>query len=260
MDVAPVAVYRRTVAASLARVWENVLDWEHLPWLHRTTFRYVTLLEERPDWYRVESALLGPRARPFVIEVALDRANRLYHNRTVDGPGTGTNIVTRLDPIGPHETGIHVEFLVPGVPSERAAAVGAGYTRLYARLWDEDEQMMRRRQEVVEAGARRTAPAAVALGTVDGVRARLPLLVDAGGRRVRVVDVDGALVAHAAECPHRGGPLDDAPVEDGCVACPWHGYRFDVRTGLSADGRALRLEPAPRVVTSADGPCHLTWR
>jgi len=259
MEIAPVAVYRRTVAASLARVWENVLDWEHLPWLHRTTFRYVKLLEERPDWYRVESALLGPRARPFVIEVALDRAHRLYHNRTIDGPGTGTDIVTRLDPIGPHATGIHVEFQVPGVATERAAAIGATYTRLYTLLWDEDERMMRRRQQVVDAGARRATPSPVALGAVDVLRSRLPLIVNANGRRVRVVDVGGTLLAHAIGCPHRGGPLDDAPVEDGCVACPWHGYRFDVRTGASADGRGLRLEPAPRVVTSADGSCHLAW-
>jgi hypothetical protein len=29
----PVATYERTVRASLDRVRENVLDWEHLPWL-----------------------------------------------------------------------------------------------------------------------------------------------------------------------------------------------------------------------------------
>ena len=28
------AVYKREVAASLERVWENVYDWEHLPFLH----------------------------------------------------------------------------------------------------------------------------------------------------------------------------------------------------------------------------------
>ena len=30
-----VATYRRRIGASLERVWENVHDWEHLPWLHR---------------------------------------------------------------------------------------------------------------------------------------------------------------------------------------------------------------------------------
>ena len=30
--------------ASLPRVWENVHDWEHLPWLHRSTFCSIDLL------------------------------------------------------------------------------------------------------------------------------------------------------------------------------------------------------------------------
>ena len=46
---------------------------------------------------------------------------------------------------------------------------------------------------------------------------------------------------------HWLGPLEDAAVHDGCITCPWHGYRFDVRTGASADGRGLRLGAAPRV-------------
>jgi nitrite reductase/ring-hydroxylating ferredoxin subunit len=53
-------------------------------------------------------------------------------------------------------------------------------------------------------------------------------------------------------CTHLLGPLGEAPVEDGCVTCPWHGYRFDVRTGRSADGRRLRLSPAPRVEVDAE--------
>jgi nitrite reductase/ring-hydroxylating ferredoxin subunit len=261
MQLAPLAVYRRTIAASLARIWENVLDWEHLPWLHRTTFRYVKLLEQHRDGYRVESALRAPGARPFVIEVALDRPNRLYHNRTIEGAGTGTDIVTRLDPIGPHETGIHVEFLAPGIRAARAPAIGAMYTQLYTQLWDEDERMMVRRQQVLDAGARRgtNAPSAVPLGPMETLWTRLPLMVEADGARVRVVHVDGTLVAHATTCPHLGGPLDDGAIEDGCVQCPWHGYRFDLRTGASADGRGLRLAPAARVVTSADGTCGLTW-
>ncbi len=261
MEIAPVAVYRRTVTASLARVWENVLDWEHLPWLHRTTFRYVRLLDWKTDQYRVESALVGPKAKPFVIEVTLDRANRLYHNRTIEGAGTGSDIVTRLDPIAPHETGIHVEFLVPGVPPERVLVVAAMYERLYERLWNEDQGMMMRRQRVVDAGARRASNGRdpVTLGAVADVRARLPLVIEAHGERIRVVDVHGTLVAHPTTCPHLGGPLEEVPVDDGCVTCPWHGYRFDLRTGRSVDDRGLHLDHAPRVETSDDGSCRLTW-
>ena len=41
-DLTHVGDYERVVSASLARAWENVLDWEHLPWLHRTSFAPVT--------------------------------------------------------------------------------------------------------------------------------------------------------------------------------------------------------------------------
>src|SRR5262249_48076880 len=115
----------------------------------------------------------------------------------------------------PHETRIAVEFLVPGVARARVDAVGAAYVRLYTLLWDQDEAMMLRRQALL-----------------DG---RL-----AGG--VRTVEVDGVPTRLSTVCPHWGGPLDDAPIDDGCVTCPWHGYRFDVRTGHCVDGGRLRLE------------------
>ncbi len=98
----------------------------------------------------------------------------------------------------------------------------------------------------------RSEPAAVLLGSLEEMRARLPLQVEYAGGRFRVVEVDGTLLAHATVCAHALGPLDDAEVEDGCIRCPWHGYRYDVRTGRSADGRGLRLATPPRVVIDAD--------
>ena len=41
-------------------------------------------------------------------------------------------------------------------------------------------------------------------------------------------------------------------LEDGCVQCPWHGYRFDVRTGRQVGEGRLRLAPAPRVEIDPD--------
>ena len=32
-------------------------------------------------------------------------------------------------------------------------------------------------------------------------------------------------------CPHRGGPLANGRLDGHVVACPWHGWTFDVRTG-----------------------------
>ncbi len=54
------------------------------------------------------------------------------------------------------------------------------------------------------------------------------------GREIALYRIDGVLHAIDAVCPHRGGPLDEADLEDGrIIACPWHGWRFDITTGLS---------------------------
>ena len=217
MRLARVSTYERTVRASLDLVRENVLDWEHLPWLHPETFSHVRLLDRRRDGFRVESALRGVPADLLQIDVRFEAGGLTYHSRTVEGHGVGTDIVTRLEVLDAHATGVAVEFLVPEVAPERAARIGAFYVQLYTLLWDQDEAMMMRRQAFL-----------------DGRLANA----------MREVEVNGVRIRHATVCPHLGGPLDDAPVEDGCVRCPWHGYRFDLRTGRNADGGPLRLETA----------------
>jgi nitrite reductase/ring-hydroxylating ferredoxin subunit len=142
------------------------------------------------------------------------------------------------------------------------------YLALYRRLWDEDESMMQAREEALESRRAREKTRATTLGPVDlgpksALIARLPLRVEANGHPYRVVLIDGALAAHSAVCPHQLGPLDDDRSSDlppGEIECPWHGYRFDVRTGRSCDGRRLRLAPAPLVVEDrATGNVTLRW-
>ena len=43
LNMVQVASYDRLILAPLVRVWENVLDWEHLPYLHDASFNYVEL-------------------------------------------------------------------------------------------------------------------------------------------------------------------------------------------------------------------------
>jgi nitrite reductase/ring-hydroxylating ferredoxin subunit len=72
--------------------------------------------------------------------------------------------------------------------------------------------------------------------------------VELNGEPFRILELeDGVLVAHSTICPHWLGPLEEVMPEDGILRCPWHGYRFDLRTGANADGRGCRLAPAPRV-------------
>jgi 3-phenylpropionate/trans-cinnamate dioxygenase ferredoxin component len=55
--------------------------------------------------------------------------------------------------------------------------------------------------------------------------------VEANGRRVLLVNLEGEVHVLDAHCPHRGGPLDEGELWNGAIECPWHHYRYDVRTG-----------------------------
>ena len=49
-------------------------------------------------------------------------------------------------------------------------------------------------------------------------------------------NVGGEAFAINAVCPHRGGPLANGRLDGHIVACPWHGWTFDVRTGQPDHG------------------------
>jgi nitrite reductase/ring-hydroxylating ferredoxin subunit len=120
--------------------------------------------------------------------------------------------------------------------------------------------MMRRRQAQLDL-QRRPPPRSrdvLELGALADVREKLPLDVTLDGRPFRVVELDGELVAHSTVCPHWLGPLEAGKREGSVLACPWHDYRFDLRTGRSCDGRGLRLGPAPAVrIESGQVSCLL---
>lgn len=240
--------YTRRVQASLARIWENVFDWEHLPALHEGTFRSVELVETRGDDWTVRFAGTGGGA-PEVIRLASDREAGRYVVTTLEGVGTRSEIRVQLTAVEEHLTDVAVAYAVPETCPERLARIGAGFVALYERLWDEDEAMMRRRETQLRALRRRFAPSEpVPLGAAAEVDAALPLTVEYGGEMFRVIRDGDQRLAHAAVCPHWLGPLDAAQLEQGVVRCPWHGWRFDVRTGECLDGHACRLPAPPRVV------------
>jgi nitrite reductase/ring-hydroxylating ferredoxin subunit len=254
-----IAVYRRALAVSEERVWENVRDWEHLPWLHRATFRSIAL-EEAGRWgWRARVGLQPERpGNEIRLELRIEPGAPRYVARTLEGPGAGSEIWTSVAADGPERSRIEVEFWLPGVDAAETVGLGAFYTRLYERLWDEDESMMVRREQLDPQPASPPAGSTgLDLGPLEALRARLPLCVEVGGRRWRLVEVEGTVLVHSTVCPHWLGPLDAVPVEDGCVTCPWHGWRFDVRTGRARDGRRGRLAAPPRLRVGSDGRARL---
>ncbi len=254
-----VAVYRRRVGASLERVWENVLDWEHLPWLHSSSFASIESLAVRPDGWCARVGLVSVEGTQLAnIDLRTERERDRYVAATIDGVGVGSEIWTELAVAGPHETDIQVSFRVPDVPASAVDLVGGYYRDLYRQLWDEDEGMMQHREAMLGllSGNRGTVDR-IDLGPRDEVWAKLPLVIDGGGRRYRVAAVDGEILAHSAICPHLLGPLESCGSNAARVRCPWHGYEFDIRSGKSCDGRNLRLGTVPKVQVS-DGRVILT--
>jgi nitrite reductase/ring-hydroxylating ferredoxin subunit len=259
----PVATYGRSVAASLERVWENVLDWEHLPWLHDSSFVDIEV-REAGDWgwragVGIPTAADG--RREIELELLLQEPGDRYVSRTTAGQGAGSEIWTILAEEDPQHTRVEVAFWLPGIPPERVTQLGQVYVQLYTQLWDEDESMMRHRQAELDRDlAPRDQRVGLDLGQLDVLRGRLPLDVEVDGLPFRV-SVDGeTLRVHSTRCPHRLGPLADAPEAAGVLHCPWHGYRFDARSGSSCDGTRLRLEPAPAVrIDPCTAHVQLVW-
>lgn len=57
------------------------------------------------------------------------------------------------------------------------------------------------------------------------------LCVEVQGLRIALFKIGDDVFALGDTCPHQEGPLSDGVVEDGQVTCPWHGARFDIKTG-----------------------------
>ena len=106
------------------------------------------------------------------------------------------------------------------------------------------------------------------IGAVNDFVQGKPKRVEVNGRALVVVREQDEFYALHDTCPHQGASLSKGHVSgttlyckpgesipygsDGQIlVCPWHGYRFDVRTEQSCDGRTLRLRSAPEVVVEA---------
>jgi nitrite reductase/ring-hydroxylating ferredoxin subunit/uncharacterized membrane protein len=70
-----------------------------------------------------------------------------------------------------------------------------------------------------------------------------PRCVEVGGVPVLVVRDRGELAALSDRCAHRGGPLHEGEIEDGCVVCPWHGSTFRLRDGSAERGPTAYPQP-----------------
>jgi nitrite reductase/ring-hydroxylating ferredoxin subunit/uncharacterized membrane protein len=94
------------------------------------------------------------------------------------------------------------------------------------------------------------------VGPESAVPAEQGVEGDADGVRVFLTRYDGHIVALSDRCTHRGGPLHEGSVSDGCVTCPWHESVFAVTDGSVVRGPATRPQPVAEVRV-VDGRVHV---
>ena len=79
-------------------------------------------------------------------------------------------------------------------------------------------------------------------------------LVTVLGRKVALTRVGDEVFAMRDACPHRAGPMSYGTVSAGRMEliCPWHRFRFDLRTGASITNPELINETYPVVIENGE--------
>lgn len=71
--------------------------------------------------------------------------------------------------------------------------------------------------------------------------------VQLDGKSICVANIEGKYYAIGNICTHEGGPLADGTLEGFEVECPWHGSKFNIRTGEVTNPPANEPEPKYQV-------------
>ena len=88
------------------------------------------------------------------------------------------------------------------------------------------------------------------LAAEDDIPLTGAIMREADGVPVLLTRLDGRIIAIADRCTHRGGPLHEGVVADGCVTCPWHESTFRLADGGIVTGPATRPQPSFEVRVS----------
>lgn len=88
------------------------------------------------------------------------------------------------------------------------------------------------------------------IADADALREAEAKAVKVADREIALCLVDGECFAVGNICTHQHAYLSDGYVEDGCIECPLHQGRFDLRTG-KAMGPPVS-EPVPTYPTKIE--------
>ncbi len=88
-------------------------------------------------------------------------------------------------------------------------------------------------------------------GTAD-VAPGTGCVAEVNGHAIALFNVDGTYYAIDNTCVHRGGPLGEGELEGEEVTCPWHGWRYNVKTGACVTNPSACVKAYPVTIEGTD--------
>lgn len=79
------------------------------------------------------------------------------------------------------------------------------------------------------------------IATVDEIPSGQGRIFEVNGNQIAVWNLNGNFYAFQNVCPHRGGPVGEGEIEGNTITCPWHGWRFDITSGINPFNPAAKL-------------------
>jgi nitrite reductase/ring-hydroxylating ferredoxin subunit len=236
--------YRRSMPVGLERLYENALDWERLPHVHRAHFGSVVCRDMSAAGWR--ASLSTRTGDELLVDLVLDRVRRQWRVSLLHGRGAGMVLRTQVQVLGPDRVAIEVRAFVPELQPP-AAGFGLRFAAAAARFWDADAAMMVERQRQIDRRIDGAGPRERERDLGSRRDLTLPTKFELGGRQFLLAEADGDLLAFPRRCPHQLGPLTGAALDGRVLTCPWHGYRFDAASGANLSGGVCSLSQLPAV-------------
>ncbi len=91
----------------------------------------------------------------------------------------------------------------------------------------------------------------------DSIKDECAIEVVASGQILAIFRHDGQLHAIDGMCAHQGGPIAKGEVSAGCVTCPWHGWQYELKTGIQTINRQPLQQVFP--VRERDGNIEVNF-
>ncbi|HET6465768.1 MAG TPA: nitrite reductase small subunit NirD [Nitrospiria bacterium] len=67
------------------------------------------------------------------------------------------------------------------------------------------------------------------------------LVVEVNGDEVALFNLNGTFYAIDNMCVHQGGPLGEGMLEGEDVICPWHSWKYNVKTGVCSTNPSMKV-------------------